>query len=146
VRTALVKRASLGSDTLRTPVRDYFHAEREELRLWRLSRALVHAPHEPLLHYLLGRRLQETGAPAEALPHLARALSGELPDPVRQEAVRLRLRAAYLAGDCAGVRSEAGALPDWGPAFAAEAHEWVARCDFEEKAYAGALVPGGEFR
>ena len=56
------------------------------------------------------------------------------------------MQSAYLAGDCGAVRHEAGALPDFGPAFRAVATEWVERCDFEDTHYGGPLVPRETFR
>jgi hypothetical protein len=44
------------------------------------------------------------------------------------------------------VRHEVGALPDFGPAFKAVATEWMARCDFEDAAFQGPLVPRQAFR
>jgi tetratricopeptide (TPR) repeat protein len=147
VRGALVRRAALDSPALAAPVRSYFRDLREDLRLWRLGRALAAQPGEPYLNYLLGRRLVQSGAPVEAAGHLTRALLGEpLPEPLHREALRLRLQASYLAGDCAAVRTDAGALPGLGEGFATEAREWVARCDFEQQAFAGALVPSESLR
>ncbi|MCI0569799.1 MAG: hypothetical protein L0Y66_03540 [Myxococcaceae bacterium] len=146
VRTALVKRAALDNAALAAPVRAYFRDRKEDLRLWRLERGLAVVPEDPYLHYLLGRRLVQGGAPAEAGVHLSRALAGMLPDPIRREALRLRLQAAYLAGDCNAVRADADGLRGFGQAFNEAAREWVARCEFEQRAFAGALVPGQAFR
>ena len=85
-------------------------------------------------------------AAPEALPHLARALEAPTPEAIRRETLRLRLQAAYLAGDCGTVRHEVGALPDLGPAFRATAAEWAERCDFEDAHFGGPLVPRGPFR
>jgi tetratricopeptide (TPR) repeat protein len=145
-RTAHVKRAALESEVRTGPIQSYFRETREELRLLRLANALGTAPKDPYLHYLLGRRLLQLEAPALSLPHLSRALEGELPEALRREALRLRVQAAYLAGDCGAVRHEAGALPDFGPAFRAVASEWVERCDFEDSHYRGPLVPRDAFR
>jgi tetratricopeptide (TPR) repeat protein len=145
-RTAQVKRAALDSPVRATPITAYFRETQEELRLLRLATALETAPKDPYLHYLLGRRLLQVNAPVLALPHLAQALEGELPEAIRREALRVRLQAAYLAGDCGAVRHEAGALPDFGPAFRAVAAEWVERCDFEDSHFGGPLVPRDTFR
>lgn len=146
LRTALVKQASLADPELRPFIASYFGDTREELRLWHLERGLERNPSSAVLHYLLGRRLTQVGAPKEALPHLSRALSIGLPEPLRNEAWRVVLEAHYLAGDCAGVRAESGGLPDLGPVFRSALDEWIARCDFEEKAYDGPLVPRSAFR
>ncbi|XXF75957.1 hypothetical protein P2318_23250 [Myxococcaceae bacterium GXIMD 01537] len=145
-RTAQVKLAALDSPARQSPIQAYFRAPREELRVVALSRALDVAPSDPYLNYLLGRRLHGAGAPALAEEHLGRALQGELPEPLRREALRLRVESAYLAGDCGAVRHEVGALPDYGAAFTAAAREWAERCDFEDATFRGPLVPRQAFR
>ncbi|QRO00513.1 hypothetical protein JRI60_16485 [Archangium violaceum] len=145
-RTAQVKLAALESDVRAGPIQAYFRERSEELRLLRLANGLEAAPKDPYLHYLLGRRLLQVDAPALALTHLSRALEGELPEAIRREALRLRVQAAYLAGDCGAVRHEVGALPDFGPGFRAVAQEWAERCDFEDGHFGGPLVPRESFR
>jgi tetratricopeptide (TPR) repeat protein len=145
-RTAHVKRAALDSEARAGPIRSYFRDTHRELRLLRLAQGLAQAPEDPYLHYLLGRRLHQVSAPVLALSHLARALEGELPEALRREALRLRLEAAYLAGDCGRVRHETGTLPDFGPGFRAQASEWLERCDFEDGVFRGPLVPRDAFR
>jgi tetratricopeptide (TPR) repeat protein len=145
-RTAQVKLAALDSDVLAAPIQAYFRERYEEVRLLRLATALETAPKNPYLHYLLGRRLLAVEAPAEALSHLAQALEGELPEAIRREALRLRVQAAYLAGDCGTVRHEVGALPDFGPGFRAVTTEWAERCDFDDLHFGGPLVPRDAFR
>ncbi|HYO51978.1 hypothetical protein, partial [Archangium sp.] len=145
-RTAQVKLAALESEARAAPIQAYFRETQEELRLLRLATALETAPRDPYLHYLLGRRLLQVDAPVEALHHLSKALEGELPEAIRREALRLRVQAAYLAGDCGAVRHEVGALPDYGPAFRALTSEWAERCDFEDRQFWGPLVPRDTFR
>jgi hypothetical protein len=146
-RTAQVKLAALDLPARRAPIDAYFRAPQEELRLLLLSQSLAALPGDPYLRYLLGRRLHQVGAPSLAGEELQRALAAEgLPDALRREAVRLRVEAAYLAGDCGAVRHEVGALPDFGPAFRATADEWRERCDFEETTFQGPLVPRQAFR
>ncbi len=147
-RTAQVKLAALDSPARASAIGGYFRQDAEELRLLRLALALEALPRDPYLHYLLGRRLAQAGAPRLALEHLAKALgSGEaLPAEIRREALRLRVESAYLAGDCGAVRHEVGALPELGRAFAREAQEWQARCDFEDRQLKGPLVPEEAFR
>lgn len=145
-RTALVKQAGLLDASLRPVIASYFEDPRDELRLWHLERGLERHPQSAILHYLLGRRLTQVQAAPEALPHLERALVLGLPEPLRDEALRVQLEAHFLAGDCDGVRQLAGGLPDLGRAFRTEVDDWVARCAFEEKAYAGPLVPRSAFR
>jgi hypothetical protein len=130
-------------------VERYFRSRKEELRLLYLSRALETAPKDPYLNYLLGRRLQQVGDPGLAMEFISRALTStgeELPEAIRREARKLMVESSYLAGDCGAVRHELGALPDFGPAFRKAADEWGARCDFEDAAFQGPLVPRQPFR
>ncbi|QSQ16695.1 hypothetical protein [Myxococcus landrumensis] len=146
-RTALVKLAALESTARREAIDAYFLAPREELRLLMLARALQAVPSDPYLNYLLGRRLQQVGSPFLAGEYLQRALADEtLPPALRREALRVKVEAAYLSGDCGAVRHEVGVLPDFGTAFKATALEWMERCDFEEKTFRGPLVPRQAFR
>ncbi|OJH39433.1 hypothetical protein [Cystobacter ferrugineus] len=144
-RTAQVKLAALDSP-VRSTLQAYFQDEAEELRLLRLASALQVAPQDIYVHYLLGRRLLQAGAPVAALPHLSRTVEGEAPAAIRREARRLQVQAAYLAGDCGAVRHAVGTLPDEGPALRAIVTEWAERCDFEERLYGGPLVPRDAFR
>ncbi|MFY0574466.1 hypothetical protein ACN28S_09000 [Cystobacter fuscus] len=144
-RTAQVKLAALDSP-VRSTLQAYFQDEAEELRLLRLASALQVAPQDIYVHYLLGRRLLQAGAPVAALPHLSRTVEGEAPAAIRREARRLQVQAAYLAGDCGAVRHAVGTLPDEGPALRALVTEWAERCDFEERLYGGPLVPRDAFR
>jgi tetratricopeptide (TPR) repeat protein len=121
-------------------------ARPDELRAIGLERALGTAPEQPLVHYLLGRRLLEMGAPAAAGTHLRTALGLGLPPPVDREAWRLRVSADYLAGDCGAVADDAGQLPDFGPGLRAEVTEWQKRCAFDVKTFNGPLVPANPFR
>ncbi|WP_338867432.1 hypothetical protein [Myxococcus stipitatus] len=146
-RTAQVKLAALESTARREAIDAYFLAPREELRLLMLARSLQAIPSDPYLNYLLGRRLQQVGSPILAGEYLQRALADEtLPPLLRREALRVKVEAAYLAGDCGAVRHEVGVLPDFGTAFKATALEWMERCDFEEKTFRGPLVPRQAFR
>ena len=146
-RTAQVKLAALESPARKAPIDAWFRATDDGLRLLLLSRALAMTPRDPYLNYLLGRRLNQVGAPGLAGEPLQQALMEEgLPEALRKEALRLRVESAYLAGDCGAVRHEVGALPDFGPAFRANADEWRQRCDFEETTFRGPLVPRQAFR
>ena len=141
-RTARIKLAALQSTTSGPAILAYFRPGREDVKLLRLREAMEKDPESPYLGYLLGRRAQEA-APALAARYLEQALQKELPDSVRREALRLRLEALYLAGDCAGVRDEAGRLPDLGEALRSRAKEWVERCEFEERTFKGPLAADG---
>lgn len=121
-------------------------ARPDELRTIGLERALEKAPEQPLVHYLLARRLLELGAPAAASTHLRAALSLGLPPPVDREAWRLRVSADYMAGDCGAVADDAGQLPDFGPGLRSEVTEWQKRCAFDVRTFKGPLVPGSPFR
>jgi tetratricopeptide (TPR) repeat protein len=148
-RSAQIKLASLDSPSRLSTVERFFRSRREELRLLYLSRALEMAQTDPYLHYLLGRRLHQVGDPTLAMEHISRALASSsepLPEAIRREALKMLVEASYLAGDCGAVRHEVGALPDFGPAFRKAAEEWKARCDFEDAAFHGPLVPRKAFR
>jgi hypothetical protein len=121
-------------------------ARPDELRLVGLERALAATPEQPLLHYLLGRRLLDLGAPAAARAHLRTALALGLPALVDREAWRLRVSADYLAGDCGAVADDVGQLPDFGPGLRAEVTEWQTRCAFDVRTFNGPLVPADPFR
>lgn len=148
-RSAQIKLASLDSPSRLSTVERFFRSRKEELRLLYLSRALETARTDPYLNYLLGRRLQQVGDPTLALEYISRALGNTtelLPEAIRREALKMMVESSYLAGDCGAVRHEVGALPDFGPAFRKAAEEWQARCDFEDAALHGPLVPRKAFR
>ncbi|MBX7099553.1 MAG: hypothetical protein K1X89_17690 [Myxococcaceae bacterium] len=140
-RTARVKLLALADEKVGDSIYAYFKSGKDDVKLLVLREALARAPRHPILSYLLGRRLAQAGAPTLALPYLRDALDGELPEKVRLEALRLTIEAHYLAGDCAGVRAQTGALPSLTTAQRRAALEWQERCDFEEKAFSSALVP-----
>jgi len=121
-------------------------ARPDELRALGLQRALASQPEQPLVHYLLARRLLDASAPAAAGTHLRTALTLGLPVPVDREAWRLRVAADYLAGDCGAVADDAGQMPDFGPGLRSEVTEWQARCAFDVKTFKGPLVPADPFR
>jgi tetratricopeptide (TPR) repeat protein len=145
-RTARVKLAALASPRAGKAIDAYFRPGSEDVKLLVLREALQAEPANPYLKYLLGRRLTQGQAATLALPYLEGALAGELPDTIRREALRLKLEAEYLAGDCKGVRHTVGGLADLGAAFRSQAGEWVARCDLDETVFKGPLVPEGPFR
>jgi tetratricopeptide (TPR) repeat protein len=147
-RTAQVKLSALGSPARLETLERFFRDPREDMRLVRLAWALETTPKDPILHYLLGRRLHQVGEPTLAVEHLRRTLEATPPlsEALRRETLRLLVEASYLAGDCGAVRHEVGALPDFGPAFKEAATEWVNRCAFEDEALGGPLVPRRAFR
>lgn len=131
-RTATVRLASLalprsGLDA----VRRYFAPGSDESRSYFLLRALEETPREPTLAYLLGRRLAQSDAPAEALNYFEQVLAASTPESLRREALRLAIEMAWHAGRCDRVRALAADARVLGNAFAVRAQEWVARCDFK---------------
>ena len=144
-RQALLKHAALASPA-KEALWAWFLPVPEEGRLELLHRAREAAPDEPLVHYLLGRRLSVGSAPALARPHLDVALAAELAPPLREEALRAALATAFLSGDCAAVRAlRSGPVQPPAP-LAAAAEDWVQRCTFEEAEHGGPLVPEAPFR
>lgn len=143
-RTARVKLMALKSPSA-PAVFEYFRPGADDVKLLRLREALDGDQRNPVLAYLLGRRLSQV-APKLSLGYLSTALAEDIPDSIRREALRLSIESAYLAGDCAQVRDQVGKLPDLGLAFKRRATEWVERCAFEEKTFNGPLVPEQPFR
>jgi hypothetical protein len=140
-----VKLAALQSSVAGPAILAYFRPGKDEVKLLRLREALEREPDNAYVAYLLGRRLEQD-APRAAARYLGQALQRELPDSIRREALRLKLGALFLAGDCAGVRNETGQLPDLGAPLKARGEEWVARCEFEERTFHGPLPPEEGFR
>lgn len=145
-RTARVKLAALESKAIGPAIWSYFRAGRDEVKLLVLREALQAEPRNPFVSYLLGRRLVQGQEPTLALRYLEEALSGSLPDSIRREALRLKLEAEYLAGDCAAVRTTAGRLPGYGASFKSIAQRWLDRCELDQRSFNGPLVPAGPFK
>ncbi len=144
-RQVAVWRAAQGTGEVGSALMAYL-AHPDELRALGLQRVLGKTPDQPLVHYLLARRVLEAGAPAAASVHLRTALALGLPPPVDREAWRLRVQADYMAGDCGAVADDAGQLPDFGPGLRAEVTEWQKRCAFDVRTFNGPLVPANPFR
>ena len=144
-RQLAVWRAAEGTQEVGRALMAYL-ARPDELRTLGLERVLTKTPEQPLVHYLLARKLLELGAPAAASVHLRTALGLGLPPPVDREAWRLRASADYMAGDCGGVADDAGQLPDFGPGLRAEVTEWQKRCAFDVRTFNGPLAPANPFR
>ncbi|HME92118.1 MAG TPA: hypothetical protein VKE49_11895, partial [Myxococcaceae bacterium] len=145
-RMARIKVAALGAPKSGRAIWEYFGEGADELKLLRLREVLDLDRGDRYARYLLGRKSTQLGAPALGLRYLAQSLEGELPESVRREAMRLKIEAQYLAGDCAGVKNDLGHLPDLGQSFKAGIQEWRERCDFEERTFNGPLVSGERFR
>jgi len=124
----------------------YLGDQPEELKLLGLREALDSNGAQPYLSYLLGRRLTQLGFGSLAARYLTPALLAPLPDSLRREALRLKVEAEFLAGDCAGVKNDLGQLPDFGASYKASLLEWRERCEFEERAFNGPLVSQSPFR
>ena len=90
--------------------------------------------------------MTQLGFGSLAARYLTPALLAPLPDSLRREALRLKVEAEFLAGDCAGVKNDLGQLPDFGASYKASLLEWRERCEFEERAFNGPLVSQSPFR
>ncbi|MEW6433879.1 MAG: hypothetical protein AB1730_20430 [Myxococcota bacterium] len=132
-RTARVRLAALSMPpAARAAVDASFGAGDDAVQLYRLREALLAAPGEPVVAYLLGRRLTQAGEGAEALRWLDVARDAALPETLARETARLSLEAAYAAHDCHRVEALA-AESRFGSAFAAQAADWVQRCRFDSR-------------
>lgn len=112
-RTARV-RAS-GADL--AAVQRFFTADDEALKLLALRDAGDTLP----VRYLLGRKLQQLGASAEALPYLEAVLTMAPPPTLERETRRLAIEAAFALGRCDTVTTLA---------TEPRHRDWVARCAF----------------
>lgn len=110
-------------------VRRYFQPGDEDVKLFLLREASVAEPRSRSVRYLLGRRLQQAGESAAALPVLEQLLTEDLPPAIARETTRLAIEAAFALGRCDAVRRWATAGSS-GPAFEARAADWVERCAF----------------
>lgn len=128
-RTARVKLAALDTPAIEGAVHGWFGEAQDEVKVVRLKDALLRAPGDPTVSYLLGRKLFLAQGYAEAAPYLRDALAGALPKSVRREAWRLALEGAFRGGDCGAVREAAARVEAFSEIFTAQANEWVARCD-----------------
>lgn len=106
------------------------------LDLLQAQRVIDAAPDRGLGHYLIGRQLAAYDRPAEARAALARARELGLPDDgFTLEARRLEAIAAFREGDRAGAKAifaDLATRPE--RQIQAEAHDWIARCEFREPA------------
>ena len=144
-RAARIKLAALRSPA-GPAVWAYLGDQPEEVKLLGLREALESNGAQPYLSYLLGRRLTQLGFGPLATRYLTPALLAPLPDSLRREALRLKIEAEFLGGDCAGVKNDLGQSPDFGASYKASLLEWRERCEFEERAFNGPLVSQSPFR
>jgi hypothetical protein len=147
-RNALVKLSAMGPSPSRSSeaIWRYLQPGHGELRVLDLQLALEAEPQNPMLLYLLGRRLAMEGWPWLAAEYLGRALIVGLPGPIAKEAWRLKTQAEFEASDCPQVRKDVGRMPDFGTALRATVDEWRERCDFEDAHFHGTLSPPRGFR
>lgn len=132
-RTARVRLAALSMPPqARAAVDGYFGGGDDGVQLYRLREAMDAAPGEPIVAYLLGRRLAQAGANAEALRWLDVAAAAALPETLARETARLSIEAAYGAHDCERVAALASDAR-WGSAFSARAADWLERCRFDSR-------------
>ena len=124
-RTAQVRLEGLHVEA----VRRYFARGDDEVKLYLLREANASNPGSISVRYLLGRRLQQAGEAAAALPLLEDLLGEALPPAIAKETTRLALEAAFALGRCDAVKRWAS-TGNYGPAFAARAADWVERCAF----------------
>ncbi|MDP1827362.1 MAG: hypothetical protein Q8L48_29070 [Archangium sp.] len=121
-RTAQVRLDGLGVEA----VRRYFQPGDDDVKLFLLRDA---SAQKWSVRYLLGRRLQQSGESAAALPVLEQLLGEALPAAIAKETTRLALEAAFAVGRCDRVRKWA-APGTFGGAFDARAADWIERCAF----------------
>jgi tetratricopeptide (TPR) repeat protein len=145
-RTAHVKLHALQTPAVSDALWAYFGEGKDELKLLVLQKALGDGGTDPFVHYLLGRRAAQAGAPELARPYLEKALAGELPESIHREALRLVVEAQFGAGRCDEVRQTAQAASGQPAAFRSRVQDWVDRCAFEESAFQGPLKPTGPLR
>ena len=147
-RTAHVKLAALQSPDVGRAIWQYFGPGGDDVKLLVLREAIAKAPGQAEAAYLVGRKLSSHGdQPFLAVKYLSQALDGKnLAPSIRREALRLKLESRFLSGDCAGLREEAKALPDYGTVFKRRTDEWLERCAFEEKMFGKAMVPAEALR
>ena len=124
-RTSQVRLDGLSLDA----VRRYFQPGDDDVKLFFLREASAANPQSWSVRYLLGRRLQQAGEPAAALPVLEQLLTEELPPAVAKETTRLAIEAAFALGRCDAVRKW-GTPGRFGPAFDARSADWIERCAF----------------
>jgi hypothetical protein len=135
-RFALGHRGPAG-DTLRRYFWGATDNERPDVIAYasRAAAMVIAEPELALGHYLFGRNMLDHGIPKEAAAELTRALDLGLPDPLlTRECARMLARAAYLAGDRAGVERAVGLLtaPEQPEAVRLRGAEWLERARWRD--------------
>lgn len=129
-RTAHVRLHSLeASGSVRTAIATYFSSSAESVQVHWLTRAHADAPTDAYVAYLLGRKLHQREAFAEALEQLEVVRASIVPESIVRETLRLMLEAAFSTGRCDLVSSLAEDARRQSQAFGARAHDWVERCE-----------------
>ncbi|MDX2009697.1 MAG: hypothetical protein SFW67_05890 [Myxococcaceae bacterium] len=129
-RTARIRRFGLDAPSpAREAIATFFSSRPEAVQVHALSTALAQSPGQPVLAYLLGRRLHQREAFDEALPLLELAAHAELPASVTKEALRLAIEAAFGANRCDDVGRLATEAQAISTVFGARSRDWVERCD-----------------
>ena len=124
-RTSQVRLDGLEVDA----VQRFFRPGDDDVKLFLLEEASRAHPESWSVRYLLGRRLQQAGESAAALPVLEQLLSENPPTAVAKETTRLAIEAAFTLGRCETVKKWAS-QGAFGTAFDARAADWVERCAF----------------
>lgn len=129
-RTARVRLRSLDSEgPVRVALTRYFSTDADVAQVHFLEVARAAQPTEPIVAYLLGRKLHQKEAFASALEVLeVTHADASVPASIRRETLRLMLEATYGAGDCARVTQLADDAKAISGPFGAKARDWVERC------------------
>lgn len=129
-RTARVRLRSLDSEgPARVALIRYFSTDADVAQVHFLEVARAAQPTEPIVAYLLGRKLHQKEAFAAALEAFeVTHADASVPESIRRETVRLMLEAAYSSGNCARVTQLADDAKSISGPFGAKARDWVDRC------------------
>ena len=129
-RTARVRLRSLqATGAVKTAMVRYFSTDSDAVQVHWLELARAEQPQDAWVAYLLGRRLHQREAFAEALKVLEVTLADvTMPESIRRETIRLMLESAYGAGACEQVTQLAETAKSISGPFGARARDWVDRC------------------
>lgn len=129
-RTARVRLRSLQqSGAVKAAMVRYFSTDSDAVQVHWLELARAEQPQDAWVAYLLGRRLHQREAFAEALKVLEVTLADvTMPESIRRETIRLMLESAYGTGACDQVTQLAETAKSISGPFGARARDWVERC------------------